>query len=430
MNTDTIFALSSGLGKSGVAVIRVSGPDLLSEFESMINITGDIRVRHAYLTNLRDDNDELIDQCIALYFRAPHSFTGEDLIEIHSHGASAVIEKIFSHLRKHGCRMAEPGEFSRRAFYNNKMNLAEVDGLAALLDARTDKQRMFALKSMCGADSAVYESWRSTMIEIAAYSAAILDYPSDELPENIGEKLFDRTQKLYTEITNALNAYGKSRAIRSGFNIVFAGKTNVGKSSIFNRLVGSSRAIVSDIPGTTRDVVSHQIDIDGYLVNLSDTAGIRESDDEIENIGIARTHSEIKNADLILRIYADAKDVKPADDNEIVVLNKSDLGTVTTNGAISVSALNGDGINILLDTIRTKLHSMLGATESDIMVNERTHALLNDAAKELNNALQNTNMDIFAEHVRTAGDAIGKILGVIGVDEIADATFGQLCLGK
>lgn len=433
MNNDTIFALSSGLGKSGVAVIRISGTDLLSEFESIINVRGDVKPRHAYLTNLRDDNDDLIDQCIALYFRAPSSFTGEDLIEIHSHGASAVIEKIFSHLRKHGMRMANPGEFSRRAFYNNKMDLAEVDGLAALLDARTDKQRQFALKSMTGNDSAIYESWRASMVEIAAYAAAILDYPADELPENIGDKLFNQTKKLHTEIKDALSSYAAVRAVRSGFNIVLMGETNVGKSSIFNRLVGSSRAIVSDIPGTTRDVVSAELDIDGYLVHLSDTAGIRESSDTIENIGIERTKSEVENADLILRVYADKTDnIAPAAGNEIIVFNKSDLNKSGVAGAVSISALHGDGIDELLNVIKQKTHTMLDGTESDVAVNVRTHALLADAADELNKAMSSDagNYDLFAEHVRTASDAIGKILGTIAVSEIADATFGQLCLGK
>lgn len=433
MNNDTIFALSSGLGKSGVAVIRISGTDLLSEFESIVNIHEDVKPRHAYLTNLRDDNDDLIDQCIALYFRAPSSFTGEDLIEIHSHGASAVIEKIFSHLRKHGMRMANPGEFSRRAFYNNKMDLAEVDGLAALLDARTDKQRALALKSMTGNDSAVYESWRTSMIEIAAYAAAILDYPSDELPENIGDKLFNQTKKLHTEIKDALSSYAAVRAVRSGFNIVLMGETNVGKSSIFNRLVGSARAIVSDIPGTTRDVVSTELDIDGYLVHLSDTAGIRESSDTIENIGIERTKSEVENADLILRVYADkTDDIKPATANEIIVFNKSDLNKSSMDGAVSISALHGDGIDELLNVIKQKMHAMLDGAESDVAVNERTRALLNYAMNELDKAvvLGSVNYDLFAEHVRAAADDIGKILGTIAVSEIADATFGQLCLGK
>lgn len=433
MNTETIFALSSGHGKSGIAVIRISGTDLYDDCVKMIGRTG-ADARHAYLTNLLDNDGALIDQCVILYFKAPYSFTGEDVIEIHSHGAPAVIQKIFEFLRKRGARMAMPGEFSKRAFYNNKMNLVEIDGLAALLDARTDRQRAMALKSMTGNDTAVYEHWRTQMIEIAAYSAAILDYSDDDLPQNIGQKLSVATQKLSSEIKNAVTGYSAARAIQGGFNIALVGDTNVGKSSLFNRLVGSARAIVSDIPGTTRDVVSQDLDIDGYLVHLSDTAGLRESNDAIEKIGIERTHATVSSADLILRIYgAPTDDIAPVDNNEIIVFNKSDL--IQKNNfphSISVSALTGNGVAELLELIKIKIHDLTDASESDIAVNNRTKSLLMDAEKELSSAvvISDGNYDIFAEHVRRAADTIGKILGVIDANEVADAIFGQLCLGK
>lgn len=434
-NNDTIFALSSGHGKSGVAVIRISGENLESEFSNMIRLHGHIKPRHAYLTNLTDNNGDLIDQCVAIYFAAPASFTGEDVIELHTHGAPAVIQRVFEFLRGRGMRIATPGEFSRRAFYNNKMDLAEIDGLAALLDARTDKQRAAALKSMTGSDTRYYETWRSKMIEIAAYAAAILDYPSDELPENIGQKLINQTQKLHDEINSALAGYSRSHAIRSGFNIALVGQTNVGKSSLFNALVGSSRAIVSDIPGTTRDVVSAELDIDGYLVHLSDTAGLRDSDDTIEKIGIEKTHETVENANLVLRVYAGKiDDIAPAKSNEIIVINKCDLinhSSFLIPHSLFVSALTGVGMDKLLVLIKQKINDSMSG-ESDISVNERTRGLLIDAADELNLALTqaNGNYDIFTEHVRGASDAIGKILGVIEASEIADATFGQLCLGK
>lgn len=431
----TIFALSSGNGKSGVAVIRISGDFLEKTFSNMIGNKNPIQSRHAYLTNLNDSNAQLIDQCVAIYFKAPNSFTGEDVIELHTHGAPAVIEKVFQHLTSLGMRMANRGEFSRRAFYNNKMDLAEVDGLAALLDARTDRQRQNALRSMTGNDSAVYDTWRAQMIEVAAYAAAILDYPEDELPQNIGQKLYDQTQKLYNEIDYAISSYARSRAIRSGFNIALVGQTNVGKSSLFNRLVGTARAIVSDIPGTTRDVVSTELDINGYLVHLSDTAGLRDSDDTIEKIGIERTHQTIENADLILRVYTpDQTAVSPANINEIVVINKSDLihEKPDSDSLVFVSAQTGDGIDKLMTAIQEKISTALDGRESDIAVNERTRALLIHAADELKQALNlpDINYDLFSEHVRAASDDIGKILGTISVNEIADATFGQLCLGK
>ena len=431
MNTnDTIFALSSAPGKSGVAVIRLSGNDLNKLFKRIIN-KQDFKSRHAYYTNLRDDNGDLIDQCISIFFASPNSFTGEDIIEIYSHGAPAVINKIFDFLGEHKCRIANRGEFSQRAFYNNKMNLSDVDGLIALLDAQTDKQRQSALRSLTGHDSNVYKNWRDDMIEISAYAAAILDYDADDLPKDIDKKILKKTEKLKDEIKTALDGRRATRAIQNGFNIVLVGETNVGKSSIFNKLVGSNRAIVSDIAGTTRDVVSQQIDIDGYLVNISDTAGIRETDEEIEKQGIERTHSEIENSDLIIHVYNDAPE--KINDNEITVVNKSDLLTNKTNKNVIYTSIKTDeGFDKLLDSIKIKMHELMGNSESKIAINERTYELLVEAINELENAINkyDGNYDIFAEHVRRGADAIGKILGIITTSEIADATFSRLCLGK
>ena len=430
MNNDTIFALSSAPGKSGVAVIRISGQKLNTFFKRIIN-KKKFEPRHAYFTNLLDDNKDLIDQCIAVYFGAPCSFTGEDIIEIHSHGSPAVINKIFEFLRKNGARIANRGEFSKRAFYNNKMDLTDVDGLIALLDAQTDKQRASALKSLTGHDSIVYNDWRNQMIEISAYSAAILDYADDELPKNIDKKIITKTEKLLNEIKNAVSNTRASRAIQNGFNIVLVGKTNVGKSSIFNKLVGSNRAIVSDVAGTTRDVVSAQIDLDGYLVNLSDTAGIRQSRNKIEKIGIEKTRCEIENADLILYVYNELpKEIKT---DGITIINKSDLlKNKSSRRVIYTSVKTSAGFDKLLKAIKQKMHDVLGNGESKIAVNERTYELLMDVIKELENATNkyNGNYDIFAEHVRNASDSIGKILGVITTNEIADMTFSRLCLGK
>ncbi len=429
-NCETIFALSSAHGKAGVSVIRISGNDLTSLFERIIN-KKEHNARHAYYTRFIDDTGDLIDNCISVYFNAPYSFTGEDVIEIYSHGAPAVINKIFDWLRLHQCRIAERGEFSRRAFYNNKMDLTDVDGLIALLDAQTDKQRQSALRSMTGADSKIYTNWRNQMIEISAYAAAILDYAEDDLPKNIDTKIIDKTKNLLSELKNAVDGFRGTRALRNGFNIVLVGETNVGKSSIFNKLVGFNRAIVSDIAGTTRDVVSQQIEIDGYLVNLSDTAGIRDATDTIEKIGIERTHNEIENADLVIHVYNEIP--KEINENEITVINKSDLIKNKTNkNVIYTSVKTNDGFDKLMTAIKDKMHELMGSAESRVAINERTYELLNNAIKELDIATieYSGNYDIFAEHVRHAADFIGKILGIITTTEIADATFSRLCLGK
>ena len=431
-NNDTIFALSSGHGKSGVAVIRISGEKLYDIFATFIK-KSDFTPRHAYFCNLRDNNGDLIDQCLAVYFPGPNSFTGEDVIELHTHGAPAVINAVFEFLSSMNMRMATPGEFSRRAFYNNKMDLADVDGLAALLDAQTDQQRKHALKSMLGRDSDIYNTWRNSMVEISAYAAAMLDYSPDDLPANIGETIRGRTQKLYDEIGTALRGYRNARAIRGGINVALVGETNVGKSSIFNYMVGSNRAIVSDIAGTTRDVVSATIDIDGYMVNLSDTAGIRETDDAIESIGIEKTKNEIENADIVIHIYTpENMGIDKIEQNEITVINKSDIAKKhSQEKAIYTSAHTGDGMDSLMNILREKIHNMFDGRESELSINARTKSLLETAYNELSNALNaNDNYDIFAEHTRRAADNIGKILGTITANEILDMTFGQLCLGK
>lgn len=431
-NNDTIFALSSGHGKSGVAVIRISG-DNLAAFAKKITGRATLAPRHAYFTNLADGASEIIDQCVVIYFAAPHSFTGQDVIEIHSHGAPAVINKVFEFLRANNMRIATPGEFSRRAFYNNKMDLSDVDGLAALLDAETDKQRAAALRSMMGGDSEIYADWRNQMLGISAYAAAMLDYAPDDLPGDISDRVTKNIKTLYTDISAALAKYKTARAITHGINIVLVGETNVGKSSLFNRIVGASRAIVSDTPGTTRDVVTANMDIDGFLVNLSDTAGLRDTTDSVERIGIERTNAEIENADLVLHVINPTDTPSTIIPGEILVVNKSD--TTDSRGlenAIYVSAKTGDGMPELIKQITKHINEIAGNGESVLMINARTHDLLVTAANELRAAMDESNgdYDILSEHVRYAADAIGKILGVIGTEEILTAAFSQLCLGK
>ncbi|MCR4917483.1 MAG: tRNA uridine-5-carboxymethylaminomethyl(34) synthesis GTPase MnmE [Alphaproteobacteria bacterium] len=431
-NNDNIFALSSGHGKSGVAVIRVSGNNL-EKFVKKLTGKDTVKPRHAYFTNLKDENGDIIDQCVIIYFVAPHSFTGDDVIEIHSHGAPAVINKIFEYLKLNNMRLATPGEFSRRAFYSGKMDLTDVDGLAALLDAETDVQRKSALRSMMGGDSETYKSWRNDMIEISAYAAAILDYSPDDLPTNIYERITQKTKKLYDDISSALGKYKTARAIRGGVNVVLVGETNVGKSSLFNSILGTARAIVSDTPGTTRDVVSASVDMGGYLVNLADTAGLRETSDTVEKIGINRTHDEIKNADLIIHVITPNDKQTAVSKDELLVVNKCDITKKQEiKKAIYVSAKTGFGVDKLTEKITSKIREITDGSESGLMINARTYELLKNAQSELGNAIEKSNgdYDILSEHLRYAADAIGKILGTISTSDILDATFSQLCLGK
>ena len=414
-NSDTIFALASGSGKAGVAVIRVSGKGL--DF-----LPKTPKPRHAHFMNFHD-----IDNLIAVYFPAPDSFTGEDVIELHCHGGPAVIAAIFQKLSEFGFRHAEKGEFSYRAFKNGKMDLTEVDSLRALVDARTEAQRRRALAGFAGGDSTAYARWRADMIELAALSSARMDYDSADLPKDINARIKDKCAALRKEIAAALAS--KARIIESGFNIVLAGAPNVGKSSLFNRLLGESRAIVSDIAGTTRDVVSAELDIDGFLVRLSDTAGLCESDDKIEKMGIEKTREQLESADLILRVFAGPADLSAPAENEIAVINKSDLIESRIPDLVYVSAKTGEGIDNLLDIIKGKIHERLDGLESDLSVSDRARTLLANAVVELEKAADKSP-DLAAEHIMFAADEIGRILGIIGLDEIYDSVFGQLCLGK
>jgi tRNA modification GTPase len=448
--TDTIFALSSGHGKAGIAVIRASGRGVRGLL-GRIARAAEFPPRRAVLADLTDMDGALIDRAIVIYFQAPNSFTGEDVAEFHAHGSAAVVEKIFGALRGAGARMANAGEFARRAFQNGKMGLIEAEGLAALLDARTGRQLNAALHAATGAAAGTYARWRADMVEIAAYAAAMLDYPADELPGGIGAAIASRIRKLYADLSAHLARAGAVRAVRGGFNIVIAGPVNAGKSSLFNRLAGEARAIVSDIPGTTREIVSAELDMDGYLVRLLDTAGLRDTADAVEKIGVARAVDAARDADLVLRLESEGPSAAPnGSGNEIVVYNKCDLGRgrrPCAGKSARVSALTGEGIAELLEIIRKELHARLDGAESDAAVNARTKALLEEAAAELKKSLelgfgvfdgegdrtaprQIPNLDLPAEHVRRAADAIGHVLGEIGAAEVADKVFGQLCLGK
>jgi tRNA modification GTPase len=334
-------------------------------------------------------------------------------------------------LSEFGFRHAERGEFSRRAFNNGKMDLAEVESLSKLISARTEKQRARALAGVAGRDGDVYASWRNDMIEMAAMASARMDYAADELPKDINERIRAKKESLMEKIKSALAS--KARIIESGFGIVLSGATNVGKSSLFNRLLGESRAIVSDIAGTTRDIVSAELDLDGFLARLSDTAGFSESKDEIEKIGIGKTKEEVEKADLVLRIFDDisqAAQLMPQD-NEIIVVNKSDLRepAASASGAIHVSAKTGEGIEELLSVIKKKIHEQLDGLESDVTVSDRARTHLINTVAELERSAA-VPPDLEAEHIMAAANELGSVLGIIGSDDIYDSVFGQLCLGK
>ena len=414
---DVIFALSSGQGRAGVAVIRVSGtsPGFLPK---------PVRPRVATLMNFYG-----IDQVIVIYFKAPHSFNGEDMVEIHCHGGRAIINAIFAKLCKFGFRIAERGEFLRRAFDNRKFDLVEVDGIRAMIDAKTERQRAAAMRSMSGQDSHILNGWRNEMIALSALASARMDYDSTDLPGNIDQRIKDGAMTLSEKISTALNS--KSCIIENGFNIVLTGKTNVGKSSLFNRLIGENRAIVSEIHGTTRDVVMAEIDIDGFLVRITDTAGIRESTDEIEKIGIEKTRAELEKADLILHVFDTSTNYAP-NENGIIVINKSDIlkdEIAPKDKHVMVSAKTGAGISELMQIVHARLCEIADTSDDNLTITTRMRANMANVVTELDKVVQ-VGIELQAEHIMAAADEISMVLGLIGIEEIYDSVFGQLCLGK
>ncbi|MDR2770342.1 MAG: 50S ribosome-binding GTPase [Rickettsiales bacterium] len=367
-----------------------------------------------------------MDRLIEIWFPAPSSFTGENVVELHCHGGLAVIKAVFAKLQSFGFRMAERGEFARRAFENGKMDLTEVEGMGALISAQTERQRVRALMAMSGGDSAAYQKWRDDLVSLSALAAARMDYSADELPQNVNEQIAARRESLIAGLRAALAS--KTHRIEAGYDVVLAGPVNSGKSSLFNALIGESRALVSPVEGTTRDAITAELDIGGYLVRLIDTAGLRESDDEVERMGIEKARDYIESADLVLRLSDAEIHVVPY---EIAVVSKTDLlvEKKRQSGAIYVSAETGEGLGELLAAIEKKIHEDLENSDGDVSVSARTRGHIEAAMSHLEKS-NGKNADTEAEHIGRAAYEIGLILGIIGSDEIYASVFSQLCLGK
>ncbi|MCL2629596.1 MAG: tRNA uridine-5-carboxymethylaminomethyl(34) synthesis GTPase MnmE [Alphaproteobacteria bacterium] len=417
-NDDIIFALSSGNPPAGVAVIRISGAALGEMFQKLAGIAKP-KPRHMYFTNLKG-----IDECLVAWFKAPASFTGEDVIEIHSHGSIAVIDKIYELLRGLGARIAERGEFAARAFMNGKMDLQSIDGLGDLINAKTERQRIQAFASYTGSGSRLYQTWRNELVLISANLAAATEFPAQELPGGLVPDAMEKIKTLLEQIDSHLGTYAAGRIIKSGFRIVLGGLVNAGKSSLFNALIGSDRAIVSSVPGTTRDWISAQMDIEGYLVELVDTAGLRESDNEIESIGIEKSKELIESADLVIEVKREK--LKGKSDDGFIVYTHGDL----TGDPDAVSVVTGQNMDKLIARIKSEIEKRIGVAEPFCVSNEKTAELLRQATGYLSAALAQTIPELTAENVRLAANALGKVLGVVDFDEIQSAIFGRLCMGK
>jgi len=441
MTDGTIFALASGRGRSGVAVVRVSGP---GTDHLVKTLAGDLpRPRTAVLRALRDPADgSVIDRGLVLWFPAPASFTGEDMAEFHVHGGPAVIEAVLAALGRDGAAMpAEAGAFTRRAFENGKLDLTAVEGLADLVAAETDGQRRQALRQMSGALAEIYDGWRSRLVREAAHFAAQIDFPDEgDVPEDLISGALGRLDALGGEIAAHLADGRRGERLRDGVLVAIAGRPNVGKSSLLNCLARRDAAIVSDRPGTTRDVVEVHLDLGGVPVILADTAGLREAGDEIEGEGVRRAERRIEEADLVLWVIDPqdgASHRSPDIDSEaLLVLNKADLlgdgDREATCADFVVSARTGLGIGGLVEGLGQRAGRLAGLGEQAGVTRARHRAALESCISALGRAVAGDRRfpELIAEDIRAAAMALGRLTGRVDVEDLLEVIFAEFCVGK
>jgi tRNA modification GTPase len=444
---ETIFALSSAAGKAGVAVIRVSGPQALHSFEAL---TGKVKPtrRKALLCALRDNvSRETIDKALAFFFENPQSFTGEDVAEFHVHGSKAVIDRLLDVLaRQPNHRMAEPGEFTRRAFENGKLDLTEAEAVADLINAQTQMQRLQALRQLDGGLKRLYESWSERLSRALAYLEADLEFPDEDDADGAARQVFPDLEKLMDNIAEHLRDNKRGEIVRDGFRIVIIGAANAGKSSLMNILAQRDVAIVSEIAGTTRDAIEVQLDLEGYAVVLTDTAGLRASgilsdsgQDVIEQEGIRRTLRAAEEADLkILLFDGEAAEPDPQtlsflDEYSIAAVSKADKPRILEYPAplLAISSKTGEGIEALLQTIKTRMDERIGGHEGLSLTRLRHRLALERCLESLNRAIGgNALPELVAEDVRLAMRHLGQITGRIDVEDLLDIVFRDFCIGK
>ena len=442
----TIYALSTGPGVSGVAIVRISGPDSSKVIKS---ITGKEipEPRVATLRKINNNNtSELIDEGIIIWFPGPHSYTGEDMAEIHVHGGKAVVLALQEEIGKNKkCRLAEPGEFTKLAFQNGKINLLKAESIADLISAETEIQRSQAVKIMKGKSSDKFNEIREKLLKILSFIEAKIDFPEEDLPEDNLKKIKQDSSNILNEINKILNDQKVGEIIREGFKIAIVGPTNAGKSSLLNNLSNREAAIVSEIAGTTRDVVETHLNIDGYPVIIADTAGIRDSKDEIEKKGIRLSLEKAENADLKLVVV----DVKSIDlsgffndllkNDAILVINKSDLlkekldPKILKLNHVIISLKDNLNIDLLISKIKDSLKNKF-ITEEDILITRERHRQhLTQCGDHLKNFLEKNDKKDFdkaAEDLRLATRHLGMIVGKVDVEEILGSIFNDFCIGK
>jgi len=446
MTDDTIFALSSGRPPAAIAVVRISGPRARFGLETLVGRVPE--PRRAVLAAVRDpENGGVIDSALVLWFPGPKSETGEDMAELQLHGGRAVIAGVLAALgRLEGFRLAEPGEFTRRAFENGRLDLTAVEGLADLIYAETEAQRRQAFRQLRGALAERAETWRRRLIEALALVEARIDFSDQDVPEDLVAPALAVAQALRDEIVGALADERRGERLRDGLTVAIAGPANAGKSSLLNRIARRDAAIVTPSPGTTRDVIEVHLDLEGYPVTLLDTAGIRHTEDPVEQEGVSRARSRAASADLVLWVVDASRPIPTeggASSGERVwtVHNKTDLldsgaQPLCSLGAAPdtyrISALTGAGLEDLLTALTRFVSEALGSGEDVLVTRERHRRALRDTVDALDRALGEAAVreDIVAEELRLAARALGRLTGRVDVEDILDVIFRDFCIGK
>ena len=433
---NTIFALSSAYGKAGVSVFRISGE---SSYEILSTLSNGKKFQPNIMkfTNIyHPKSGILLDSCMAVFFKGPASYTGEDTVELYTHGSIAVIDSIYDALSQFkNARLAEKGEFTKKAFLNNKLDLTQVEAVADLIDAETESQRKLALSNTNGNASKLYNSWRERLVKILAWCEASIDFSDDEMPKDVVQKNDKDLQNLITEIEKHIETANSAQLIKQGLKVAIIGKSNVGKSSIFNKIIGENKAIVSNIAGTTRDIVDASLDIDGFKVNISDTAGLNEkTNDRIEKKGIKKAIDTAKKADIKIYMIDGIRSFNEnmVDDDTIVLFNKIDKKQVDNmpKNIIPISVKSGENWNKFWNIFTKKIKSKMQNSADVTLTQQRYKNALNNCIEFLRMAIKEQEIDLKAENLRLASDEIGSITGKIYFNELLDKIFSSFCLGK
>ncbi|NTJ65267.1 tRNA uridine-5-carboxymethylaminomethyl(34) synthesis GTPase MnmE [Agrobacterium rhizogenes] len=434
---ETIYALSSGGLPAGVAVIRISGNLALPIAESLAGALP--HPRQAALKTIRTRNDVIIDRGLVLIFPGPASFTGEDCVEIHVHGGKAVVNALLAELSTfEHCRLAEHGEFSRRALENGKMDLVEVEGLADLISAETEMQRRLALEHAAGGLSGLYNGWADRLTRARALIEAELDFADeDDVPGSVSDMVWAEMKRLRLDISDHLAGADLGEIIRDGLKVVIAGAPNAGKSSLMNALAKREVAIVTDIAGTTRDVLHVDLNIEGYAVKLYDTAGLRETDEIVEREGIRRALRTVADADLVLslaEIGGEAQRDFPGFAGKVLTVGtKADIHSGQTNGYdLLISSTTGSGLAELHELLRQDLQARSGMLSLALPSRLRHRTLLAESLRAVEAAIvsENSGLDIRAEYLRQAATSLGRITGRVDVEDLLGVIFSEFCIGK